>query len=361
MDFQIRIKFKMTEGPAAARVYKQMMDLLNTDLEKISELCIAKIDEQVITDLSKEATDLFAKEPVMLDLTGDFIIVGDVHGYLPDLLRIIQKFGDSKYIFLGDTVDRGQFSIETICLIAAMKILRPTEVFLIRGNHEFESVCSCCGFLDEVRTLYGNSGPFTSIVTMFHQLPLAARVNNRLLCLHGGIGPKFQTLDQLKSVVRPLKQLYGGIADCIVWSDPNDSVVQFRENEARGNGFLFGTEAVSEFLKRNNLKQIIRGHEPVNEGVAYALDNQVITVFSASNYCNFKGNKSGVLVVREDGSEEAVLFPALGVITRMKKAVAEEPRRRTSSVRPRIPRVLNPTLSPLVPRRSSNHVIGYIL
>lgn len=306
---------------AAAQILLGLGELMTKNLEDMEEFELEAIPHQSILTLAKAVIPAFSAEPALLTLNGDIIVVGDLHGHLPDLVRIMQRFGmppNNRYLFLGDTIDRGNFSVETVCYILAMKVSFPDHVYFIRGNHEFESTCEACGFLDEVKDLYGKEDVFQVLVDVFRYLPLAAKLNGDLLCVHGGIGPRFSSLEQLDHVARPLNELYGGVANAILWSDPDPSVVEFQPSD-RGNGSKFGLQAVTTFLEANSLRMIIRGHQFTNKGIELSLNGKVMTVFSASNYCGVYGNESAVLIVREGKPEEQIIFPPLKAIKRKKK------------------------------------------
>ena len=275
-------------------------------------------DEKVLDGLTLAASSVFRNEPGLLDAVGDFIVIGDIHGHIFDLLRIFRQFGlppSTRYVFLGDMVDRGPFSTETVTLIFALKVLYPDDVYVIRGNHEFQALCSVCGFRDEVLSLNYSRALFDSFVSVFNVIPLALRINGDVLCLHGGIGPNIRELSDIERVPRSVGQLYGGVADSLVWSDPCEDVLRF-EQSVRGNGYQFGKQSLKVFLENNGLRLLVRGHQSIEEGVRYGLDEMVVTVFSASNYCNSMRNNCGVVKLYEDQKEELVVLNKLTFIER---------------------------------------------
>lgn len=303
---------------------KVFMRLCETPMEQRHSLAIKMPKQQHVLALCQEMTRVFVKEPVLLELTGQINIIGDLHGHLPDLARIMRTNGlppEQKYLFLGDLVDRGEFSFETVLFIFILKLQYPNCIYSIRGNHEFASLCSNFGFLDQVMQIYQSPVPFNAITDVFNYMPLAAIINGQAFCVHGGIGPQLTNISQFKSVIRPLDELYGGIANSILWSDPCPSVVDYRPSE-RGSGFKFGQEAIDSFLQTNNLKYLIRGHSYIVGGVEMNLNNKVITVFSASNYCGNNDNKSGMLRIKEDGSYEPLIFdPLPHIVRRQEKGI----------------------------------------
>ncbi|OHS95759.1 Serine/threonine-protein phosphatase 4 catalytic subunit 1 [Tritrichomonas foetus] len=306
-----------------------------------------------VLNMCEDVKKIFSDESSLLELHGDFVVVGDLHGHFFDLVRIFQKFGlppNRKYLFLGDLVDRGDFSLAILMTIFALKCQFTDHIFVIRGNHEFRDVCLNSGFFREINRIYSNetrhntkssdanddniSGGiqkdaddnktnqkvqqeikdiFDEVCDVFSVLPLVAIVNEEYLCVHGGIGPKFQTINQCSLIPRPINTLYGGIADEILWSDPSEEINTYRPSK-RGAGFEYGKESIKSFLEKNKMKLLIRAHQPVQEGFKYSLNNKVITIFSASNYCGMSNNESSVLLLNEGKEEEPFKFEPLPFI-----------------------------------------------
>ena len=270
----------------------------------------------ILIDLLDQATNIFKNEPTLLDLKFEnVIVVGDLHGHILDLIRILKTFGfPSKicYIFLGDLVDRGKFSTETVVLVLILKVLYNENVYIIRGNHEFAEMYERFGFLTELASLYGSNkandketdAHFHTIVksfdAMFSQMPLAAKINNYSICIHGGIGPTIENVQQIADIKRPISIFQDNqIVPDLLWSDPSERINLYLPSN-RGMGNLFGKDVLAPFLKNSNLKLLIRGHQCIQSGCEYALDNMVATVFSASNYCGVTNNKAGVLIIKQE-------------------------------------------------------------
>lgn len=270
----------------------------------------------LIRDLFIEVRNIFETEAVILDVHSPVVVVGDLHGHILDLYRILTIFGlpsqRRRYLFLGDFVDRGEFSIEVIIIVFILKVLFPDQIFIIRGNHEFEFLCSQCGFMTQMIDFFGDNTLFNECETTFEYIPLAARIDNKILCVHGGIGPEFTSVSQLYSIRRPIDD-YDGIIDSLVWSDPNADVENGEYKQStRGSGYLFGEKAVDAFMANNpNIEMIIRGHECVNEGVHFHFNNKICTVFSASNYCGIVGNQAGVLELTGPMQYKSRQFPPI--------------------------------------------------
>jgi serine/threonine-protein phosphatase PP1 catalytic subunit len=166
--------------------------LVSLTLEEIKWLC-------------NKSKDIFMSQPVLLELSAPIKICGDVHGQYYDLLRLFEYGGvppTSNYLFLGDYVDRGKQSLETICLLLAYKIKYPENFFILRGNHECASINRIYGFYDECKRRY-NIKLWKTFTDCFNCLPVAAIVDEKILCMHGGLSPELQNFDQIRRILRP--------------------------------------------------------------------------------------------------------------------------------------------------------------
>ncbi|EAX89866.1 Ser/Thr protein phosphatase, putative [Trichomonas vaginalis G3] len=272
------------------------------------------ITQSEIITLCRQAQKVFSREPSLLELEGGIVIVGDLHGNIDDLIRIFERLRyppATRYLFLGDYVDRGVYGTEVMLLLFALKVKFPDCVFLIRGNHECSSLTSVYGFENEVLQKY-NSDVYNSFIQTFYTLPLAAVVGQRIFCVHGGISPELGKVDVLKNIPRPKEIPLTGMISDLVWSDPEYTVDTF-EPSHRGCGYLFGAEALKEFLDKNQFDLLVRSHEMCEDGVAwpYAADDSAadkcITIFSNSDYCG-RENDAAVICVTEDLAVSIEMF-----------------------------------------------------
>jgi protein phosphatase len=255
---------------------------------------------------------------MLLHLTEPVVVVGDLHGHLLDLLRTLRVLGPPPartYLFLGDLVDRGEFSTETVILIFVLKALFPTNIYCIRGNHEFAQMIEHGGFSEELLSIYHSADPESWILDAFAWIPIAALLGEAVLCVHGGIGPEVASLDQLAALPRPLCDYNSDLVQSLLWSDPSSFVDTFQYN-SRGVGYLYGIASLSSFLASQGLRYMIRGHECVDGGVEMQFERKLFTVFGASRYCGQSTNKSGVMIVRPDGAKETVLFQPIPYMVR---------------------------------------------
>ena len=158
----------------------------------------------------------------------------------------------TNYLFLGDYVDRGYYSVETCLLLLALKVRYRDRVTLLRGNHESRQISQVYGFYDECLRKYGSINVWRLCTEVFDCLPICALVDNQLFCVHGGLSPSISSLDEISSLNRFVELPHeGGMCD-LLWSDPEEELVGWGSNP-RGCGFVFGGDCVSEFNKRNGI------------------------------------------------------------------------------------------------------------
>jgi diadenosine tetraphosphatase ApaH/serine/threonine PP2A family protein phosphatase len=191
-----------------------------------------------------------------------FLLPGDIHGQYSDLLRLFEYGGfppNANYLFLGDYVDRGKQSLETICLLLAYKIKYPENFFLLRGNHECASINRIYGFYDECKRWF-NVRLWKTFADCFNCLPVAALIDNKILYMHGGLSPDLTNLDQIRNLPRPTDVPDSGLLCDLLWSDPSRDVKGWGMND-RGVSYTFGPDKVSEFLKKNDMDLVCRAHQ----------------------------------------------------------------------------------------------------
>lgn len=252
---------------------------------------------------------------------------GDIHGQYSDLLRLFEYGGfppEANYLFLGDYVDRGKQSLETICLLLAYKIKYPENFFLLRGNHECASINRIYGFYDECKRRF-NVRLWKIFTDCFNCLPVAALIDDRILCMHGGISPELTSLDQIRNISRPMDIPDSGLVCDLLWSDPSGDVKGWGMND-RGVSYTFGADKVAEFLEKNDMDLICRAHQVlirvlyheliqncaslilvfltfvskvVEDGYEFFAERQLVTVFSAPNYCGEFDNAGAMMSIDE--------------------------------------------------------------
>lgn len=236
----------------------------------------------------------------MLNLSSPIKVCGDIHGQFYDLLRLFGFNGyppNSNYLFLGDYVDRGKQSIETISLLFALKIKYPENIFMLRGNHESSKINRIYGFYDECKKRYDKK-IWKLFSDTFNYLPIAAIIEGKIFCIHGGLSPKLFSLEQIQTIQRPTEIPDDGLLCDLLWSDPNNKISGWREND-RGISYIFGIDVVDRFLLKFGFDLICRAHQVVEEGYQFFGKKQLVTIFSAPNYCGEFNNAGAIMNVDE--------------------------------------------------------------
>ncbi|CCD64197.1 Serine/threonine-protein phosphatase [Caenorhabditis elegans] len=284
--------------------------------------------------------ELFKMEKTLATISPPVTIVGDIHGQYPDLVRILNSriskeeakqkivtsYSSNRFVFLGDYVDRGNHSIECICLVFALKVLDlkfvsllvimfqiayPTNFVLLRGNHETKAINFAYGFREELENRLGKKDGFEiweKFNEVFSFMPLACLVGGRILCMHGGISEKLESLDSIDSIVRPLPEVTD-LAQDLLWSDPMDvqtlasisDTPKYAKNIVRGLAHSFNDAAVRDVCRRLNLHLVVRAHQMIPEGFKFNSDRKLLTIFSAPRYMNESDNRGATLQVDVNG------------------------------------------------------------
>jgi serine/threonine-protein phosphatase PP1 catalytic subunit len=230
------------------------------------------------------ARELFLNQPSLLELAPPVKVVGDIHGQFTDLIRMFEMCGfppDANYLFLGDYVDRGKQSLETILLLLCYKLKFPENFFLLRGNHECANVTRVYGFYDECKRRC-NIKVWKAFVDTFNCLPIAAIVAQKIFCVHGGLSPSLSHMDDIRQIARPTDVPDYGLLNDLLWSDPADMENDWESNE-RGVSYCFGKKVIMEFLQRHDFDLVCRAHMVVEDGYEFFSDRVLVTVFSAPN------------------------------------------------------------------------------
>eukprot|EP00744_Colponema_vietnamica_P017092 GILI01023998.1.p1 GENE.GILI01023998.1~~GILI01023998.1.p1 ORF type:complete len:550 (-),score=100.46 GILI01023998.1:57-1532(-) len=325
------------------------------------------IPEGLVRSILHASREALMSEPLVLQLRAPMNICGDIHGQLEDLLNMFArepplrgkvlksfakppqraKIGTSasapafapgaanngkeeaadqqpatpspspfrSYLFLGDYVDRGLFSIEVMLLLLCLKLISPSEMHLLRGNHESMAISKRYGFFDECKRRYPSSPGMWKVFTdLFLCLPVAAIVGEAVFCCHGGISPELESVQQLICCPdpRPFETPSSGVFCDLLWSDPvtDPEVMSGWSSNERGVSYCWGPDVLDMFLERNGLDLLCRGHQVMEEGYGFfpAIEGtagkeagrKAVTVFSASDYGGEFGNCGAMMLVSED-------------------------------------------------------------
>ncbi|CAK9438828.1 uncharacterized protein LODBEIA_P30520 [Lodderomyces beijingensis] len=268
-----------------------------------------RLTEDQAIRILKQATQLLTSEPNLLTVPAPVTICGDVHGQYYDLMKLFEVGGDpktTKYLFLGDYVDRGSFSIECLVYLYALKITYPNSFWMLRGNHESRHLTEYFTFKNECLHKYSER-VYEECIASFNSLPLAAIMNEQFFCVHGGLSPQLTDLNSVKKINRFREPPTKGLMCDLLWADPieeydDDNVdTEYINNQVRGCSYAFTYKAACKFLDRTKLLSVIRAHEAQNAGYRMYKRTKsmgfpsLLTMFSAPNYLDSYNNKAAVL------------------------------------------------------------------
>ncbi|PWN19239.1 putative serine/threonine protein phosphatase 4 catalytic subunit [Microstroma glucosiphilum] len=269
------------------------------------------LSESQVRSLCLKAREILVEESNVQHVDAPVTICGDIHGQFWDLLQLFEVGGrcpETNYLFMGDFVDRGFYSVETFLLLLLLKVRYPDRITLIRGNHESRQITQVYGFYDECMRKYGNGNVWRYCCEVFDYLALAAVVDGRILAVHGGLSPGVSSVDQIRAIDRKQEVPHDGAMCDLLWSDPDD--ITGWGMSPRGAGFLFGKDVTQTFTHNNDLDLIARAHQLVLEGYKVMFEDTIVTVWSAPNYCYRCGNVASVMKVDEAGNRSFGVFEA---------------------------------------------------
>lgn len=281
------------------------------DLDK----CIEKLysgnflPKNDVLSILKMSKDLFSCLPNVIEVGSPVMIVGDIHGQFKDLMEltaICGKVPHTNYLFMGDYVDRGHRSVEVVSLVFCLKLRYGQRVTLLRGNHESRSLTQVYGFYDECVRKYGDDTIWKKFTEVFDYLPLSATVDSKILCVHGGLSPFIEKIDRIRSIQRVKEVPVEGCMCDLLWSDPEER--NGWGTSPRGAGYTFGEDISGKFKKENGLKLICRAHQVVMDGYSWCHKGNVVTLFSAPNYCYRHGNKAALMEVDDTLNCQIIQF-----------------------------------------------------
>lgn len=297
------------------------MDAIISDIQEGKSL-----SEHTVVDLLTKITEVLYDEPNLLELQSPITICGDIHGQLYDLFELFdvalsgQDFSERKFLFMGDYVDRGRYSMETFAYLIALKLKYPNNFFLLRGNHESRAISQQYGFYLQCVYLYGHTGIWSLCNEVFDLLPMAAVVDGKLFAVHGGLSPELPLIECLSLLDRQKELDVTGALSDLSWSDPEETCESWCKN-SRGAGYLFGSKPVEQFCHLNRLDLITRSHQLAMHGYQWYFDQHLCTVWSAPNYTYKAGNEASVMVYSGPGAFELKIF---GPRDESKRKIPEE-------------------------------------
>uniref|UniRef100_A0A914YY35 Serine/threonine-protein phosphatase n=1 Tax=Panagrolaimus superbus TaxID=310955 RepID=A0A914YY35_9BILA len=281
-------KFSLEQFIARHQKYKAKVEYKGEEIEELIEISRSVIQQ----------------ESSMLEIGLPINIVGDIHGQFADLQRIFNAIGypgPSRYLFLGDYVDRGPQSLECICSLLAYKIAFPNRIYLLRGNHECEVINRAYGFWDELQRRFALGIAmklYKDFNELFSYLPLSAIIRGRILCMHGGLSPRLSSVADLKRVRVPFSDPpQNSLEQDLLWADPKYDLKGFEFNKLRDVSVQFGEDIVQKTCKKLGLDLIVRAHQVMQNGYGFFANRKLVTVFSAPKYLPEMNNRGAVMKI----------------------------------------------------------------
>lgn len=272
------------------------------------------VPEDVVQQICTQAIEILVEESNIQQIFPPVTICGDIHGQLHDLITLFKTGGEcpgTQYLFLGDFVDRGFYSVESLLLLLLLKIRYPDRITLIRGNHESRQITTVYGFYDECLRKYGNANIWRYCCEVFDYVSLGAVVGGKggVFCVHGGLSPDVDTIDEIRTFDRKQEVPHEGAMCDLLWSDPDE--FSSWGVSPRGAGYLFGENETRKFCHSNDISLIARAHQLVMEGYREMFNGSLVTVWSAPNYCYRCGNVASILAIDDDLKRNYQVFEAV--------------------------------------------------
>ncbi|CDS41237.1 protein phosphatase 1 catalytic subunit [Echinococcus multilocularis] len=273
----------------------------------------AQMSEAELTHLCSVMPDVLMEDAIVMDIhmASSLYIVGDIYGQFGDLLRIFMRLGyppENRYLFLGNYINRGTRSIETLAFLYALKLRYPRHIYLLRGNHECQHISRHYGFFDECVKRY-NRRLWRGFVSTFDYLPLIAIIEEKIFCCHSGMSPSVQfsgvsSLQEFRDYVakltpRPTEINTNILMTHYTWSEPDPEVNGWEQNPA-GLAYLYGPSVVKSFCERLGIQQIIRSNELLEKGYEFFCDERLLTIFSVPNFLGAFTNDGAIAEVSKD-------------------------------------------------------------
>jgi len=262
------------------------------------------LDSDTVLELCEKVKEKLLFQGNIVPVSAPVTVVSNIHGQFSDLLELFCVCGnvpDVNYLFIGDMVDYGYWGVETICLLFCLRLRYPQRVTLLRGEHESRTMTRLYGFYLECMRKYGSNSIWNAVMDVFDSLPIAALVEERVLCVHGGISAEAPTLDKIRVLNRLQEPGSSGPLNNMLWSDPSEYESAQGPEKApnRGTGVTYKEDATRTFCEKNGLERIVRGHKICLQGYLSSWDGLVTTIWSAPNFLGTCGNAGAALEISD--------------------------------------------------------------
>lgn len=268
------------------------------------------VNENAAKAICHSAIEVLAEEPQVLKITPPVTVCGDIHGQFYDLKELFKTGGEiphTKYLFLGDLVDRGYYGVETFLLLLALKVKYPDRLYFVRGNHESREITLKYGFYEECKEKYGSHLVWQLCTKTFDFISLSAVIDDKIFCVHGGLSPSLCKIDEINSIKKGPLSVNGPASD-LAWSDLGED--HGWKKSPRGSGFLYGPDVTDRFNHTNKIELICRAHQLAMNGYSWNHNHSVITVWSVPNYCYRCGNLAAIVQLDEKMKPHIKTFEA---------------------------------------------------
>ncbi|KAL7292983.1 hypothetical protein TKK_0013433 [Trichogramma kaykai] len=268
-----------------------------------------RIDKSAALRIIYEGTEALKRESNLIEVDKPVTVCGDIRGQYYDLMTVFKIGGvprRTKYLFLGNYVGKGRFGIECIFYLWSLKIRYPNTFFLLRGNHESRYHAENCTFKNECEVKY-DLEIYEACLTAFNALPLAALVNKKFFCIHGGLTPEILHLEDIIKINRFTEPSLISLLSGLLGSNPCEHYGTEKKSlfyNTTSNSFSFSYKAVCDFLTRHDLLSMIRAHEVQGDGFElYRMTDRgfpsMITIFSAPNYQDMCRNTAAIIIFQD--------------------------------------------------------------
>ena len=270
--------------------------------------------EQEIKFICDKASEILINLDNIAIVECPLIVCGDIRGQFKDLLELFNicgKIPDINYLFLGNIVgNRDGHNIETLLFILILKIKYPNRITFIRGHKETSLNDLRFDLENECKIRFGNYKVFNMFLNIFNLFQIAAIIKQKIFCIHGGICPEIDSLDDIKNIDRKNDtQIYNPLILDLLTSQPDEEVDTFTI-PIKGMGYIFGEKALDKFYQKNNFDFFIRGHDVEEEGYRYYFNNKLISLWSAPNFSTIIKNKASVLELDEHMNKNIKIIEA---------------------------------------------------